>query len=70
MSLEVKGADSAILDEYRKLKLMKIDILDLISRWVTRGTALHGTLTLADEKAEVIALRAQLDAEVSTTLGL
>ena len=70
MSLESKGAVNAEVNEYSKLKESKTRIVAMTTDWVARGTALHGSLSLQEEKAEIIALRNELDTEISTVLGV
>lgn len=69
MSLVTGSAANKNIAEYDKLVQLKTRITDIVTDWVQRGAGLHGALSDPAEKAEVIALRNQLDAEITAILG-
>ena len=58
------------LEELRQLRILKTRVTDVVTNWVARGTALHTSFTAAEDKADIVALRNQLDAEISAILGV
>lgn len=68
MSLISGSITNKNISEYDKLDQLRTRITDTVTDWVQRGTTLHGALTDPAEQAEVVALRAQLDAEINAIL--
>jgi len=58
------------LKEYDQLVEFKANITGYTQKWLDRGIALHGNTSDAGEKAEIIALRDALIAELRVILGV
>ena len=58
------------LEELQRLRILKTRVTDVVTNWVDRGTALHTSFAAAEDKADIVALRNQLDAEISAILGV
>jgi len=58
------------LKEYDSLVEFKTSIVNHTQIWLNRGTVLHGKTSDVGEKAEIIALRDALIAELRVILGV
>jgi len=70
MSLEQDVGRQQIEDRYRTLKGHMKNVVSPVQEWADRATALHADVTDPAEKAEILALRDQLIADINAALGL
>jgi hypothetical protein len=70
MSLIVDAGYKQHLDRYLKLLEIKARVLTLTQHIMDEGTVLYNDLTDATEKAEVLALKNALVAELRVILGV
>ncbi len=70
MSYEVRITQDQFDNRYRNLKNRAASVESRVSTWIDEATGLHGDTVDAAEKAEIIALRDSLVANLRTILGV
>lgn len=70
MNFEQAITDREQLGRYETLKRQKAQYVAHVEQWMTAATALHGATADTAEKAEIVALRDELVADLKTALGV
>ena len=70
MSFEVDNSREVLRGRYAAVKAARGPLLDQMQSWVDRATQLHTDAVVQAEKDEILALRAELIAQLRTILGI
>jgi len=70
MGFETDRAKQVLQDQYEHMKGEKSDIENVVTQWIDGATTLHSAVAGADYKADVVALRDELIANLRTILGV
>ena len=69
-SYEERQAEAARDDRYGTLESKKTKLEEALQSWVNEATLLHSDSPLAEEKADILALRSAMIANMRTILGI
>ncbi len=70
MIYEDRKAQTSRDQEYLNLQIRKITIQDQVSAWIAAATTLHTNSPLQTDKDDLLAMKAEMIANLSATLGV